>query len=137
MRCEVSRDGGQTWGPLGVMRTAPGGVDRGQADRTANGTGALASGGLTVVLGTVPDGRDWLVTDISVYIATSSAAVSLTVDGVAVWNAVVVNTNPVVELGRALPILLPAGTVVALVFGAPGAGTPACYYNIGIIEQAP
>lgn len=134
MRCEVSRDNGATWQPLVVMRTAPGGPDQGQSDKSAAAKQAVPAAGLSVNLWTVTGGKTGYVGDLFVQLgAAATCDVSVTVGGVTVWTGQASQTP--LQAGFRWPLVAPAGSQVQLVFGAPSTGTPAAYYRVGAWEQ--
>ena len=131
MLMQVSRDpNGSTQVPLQVMRTAPGGPDQGQTDRSATGTVNL-NNVQTIPLWTVGAGKTGHIVDLELYLSASSGTVQLQVGGQTIWQAPVSNTLPAV-MRRSWAIPAGAGQLVQLVGPAINATLT---FNLGAWEQ--
>lgn len=135
MLLQVARDpNGQTQVPLQVMRTAPGGPDQGQTDRSA--TGAVATSATvttTVPLFTVDGGKTAFISDLELYLASGSGTVQLQVGGITVWQAPLSSSTPAI-MRRAWPVAAGSGQAVTLLVSTI-AGGPNLTFNLGTWEQ--
>jgi hypothetical protein len=129
----ISLDNGNTWSALGTLRTVPG-ASYGITPKPVAGRVATSNGGaVTVPLLTVTTGKTFYLTDIFASLAASTSDMQIQVAGITVWWSFLNTLYPVCQpLGS--PIACASGSLVQVVFGTSGAGTPNAYFFVGGYE---